>query len=61
MGLDFNTELVEAIGKVKGANYFSVHSPGAAGMDIFPHLVVELLCLPLLHPAVHMLTACLVA
>ena len=28
MGLDFNTELVEAISKVRGANYFSVHSPG---------------------------------
>jgi len=28
VGLDFNTELVEAITKVKGANYFSVHSPG---------------------------------
>ncbi|PRW59844.1 transcription elongation factor SPT5-like protein 1 [Chlorella sorokiniana] len=28
VGLDFNTELVEAISKVKGANYFSVHSPG---------------------------------
>ena len=28
VGLDFNTELAEAISKVKGANYFSVHSPG---------------------------------
>ena len=28
VGLDFNTQLVEAIGKVKGANYYSVHSPG---------------------------------
>ena len=28
MGLDFNTELVEAISKVRGANYYSVHSPG---------------------------------
>jgi Ca-activated chloride channel family protein len=26
MGVDFNTELVEAITSVKGANYFSVHS-----------------------------------
>ena len=28
VGLDFNTELVESITKVKGANYFAVHSPG---------------------------------
>ncbi|KAI8474497.1 MAG: hypothetical protein J3K34DRAFT_407955 [Monoraphidium minutum] len=28
IGLDFNTELVEKILKVKGANYFSVHTPG---------------------------------
>jgi hypothetical protein len=28
VGLDFNTELVEAISKVRGANYYSVHSPG---------------------------------
>lgn len=28
VGLDFNTELVEGISKVRGANYFSVHSPG---------------------------------
>ena len=28
VGLDFNTELVESIAKVKGANYFAVHSPG---------------------------------
>lgn len=28
VGLDFNTQLVEAISKVKGANYFSVHTPG---------------------------------
>jgi hypothetical protein len=28
VGLDFNTELVEAISKVKGANYYSVHTPG---------------------------------
>ena len=28
VGLDFNTELVEAIGKAKGANYLSVHTPG---------------------------------
>ncbi len=27
MGVDFNTELVEAITKVRGANYYSVHSP----------------------------------
>jgi len=26
MGVDFNTELVEAITKIKGANYYSVHS-----------------------------------
>ena len=28
VGLDFNTSLVEAISRVRGANYFSVHSPG---------------------------------
>ncbi|GAB4821980.1 hypothetical protein N2152v2_009026 [Parachlorella kessleri] len=28
VGLDFNTEFIEAIGKVPGANYYSVHSPG---------------------------------
>ncbi|PSC74536.1 Cell surface [Micractinium conductrix] len=28
VGLDFNTELVEAISKVRGTLYFSVHSPG---------------------------------
>lgn len=28
IGLDFNTELAESILKVKGANYFSVHTPG---------------------------------
>ncbi|KAL4425226.1 hypothetical protein ABPG75_009242 [Micractinium tetrahymenae] len=28
VGLDFNSELVEGILKVKGANYFSVHTPG---------------------------------
>lgn len=28
MGLDFNSQLVEGIIKVKGANYFSVHTPG---------------------------------
>ena len=28
LGLDFNTDLVESITKVKGANYFSVHTPG---------------------------------
>ena len=27
IGLDFNTELVDAISKVRGANYYSVHSP----------------------------------
>ncbi|NJP03764.1 hypothetical protein HC823_00570 [Candidatus Gracilibacteria bacterium] len=27
IGVDFNTDLVESITKVKGANYFSVHSP----------------------------------
>ncbi|CAG9461306.1 unnamed protein product [Pedinophyceae sp. YPF-701] len=29
VGLDFNTELVEALVAVRGANYFSVHTPGA--------------------------------
>ena len=28
VGVDFNTELIELITKVKGANYHSVHSPG---------------------------------
>jgi Ca-activated chloride channel family protein len=28
VGLDFNSQLVEAITKVRGANYFSVHTPG---------------------------------
>lgn len=28
VGLDFNTELIEEISKVRGANYYSVHSPG---------------------------------
>lgn len=27
IGVDFNTELVEAITKIRGANYYSVHSP----------------------------------
>ena len=27
IGVDFNTELVEAINKVRGANYYAVHSP----------------------------------
>ena len=26
IGLDFNTELIEAISKVKGSNYYAVHS-----------------------------------
>lgn len=28
VGLDFNSQLVDGIMKVRGANYFSVHSPG---------------------------------
>jgi len=28
IGVDFNTELIEYITKIKGANYYSVHSPG---------------------------------
>ena len=28
VGLDFNTELIEYLGTVKGANYYSVHTPG---------------------------------
>ena len=27
IGVDFNTELVDHIAKVRGANYYSVHSP----------------------------------
>ncbi len=27
IGVDFNTELIEAITKIRGANYYSVHSP----------------------------------
>ena len=29
VGLDFNTELIDAISRVKGLNYYSVHTPGA--------------------------------
>ena len=28
VGVDFNTELVESITKTKGANYYSLHTPG---------------------------------
>ena len=28
IGVDFNTELIDYITKVKGANYYSIHSPG---------------------------------
>ncbi|MBM4446294.1 MAG: VWA domain-containing protein [Chloroflexi bacterium] len=28
IGVDFNTELIESITKTRGANYYSVHSPG---------------------------------
>jgi Ca-activated chloride channel family protein len=28
VGVDFNTQLIEQITKIKGANYYSVHSPG---------------------------------
>lgn len=28
VGVDFNTQLIEEISKIKGANYFTVHSPG---------------------------------
>jgi Ca-activated chloride channel family protein len=28
MGVDFNSQLIKSISKVKGANYYSVHSPG---------------------------------
>ena len=28
VGVDFNTELIESISKIRGANYYSVHSPG---------------------------------
>ncbi|UCH50726.1 MAG: hypothetical protein JSV54_06835, partial [Chloroflexota bacterium] len=28
IGVDFNTELIETITKTRGANYYSVHSPG---------------------------------
>ena len=29
IGVDFNTELIEKITKIRGSNYYSVHSPGA--------------------------------
>ena len=29
IGVDFNTELIESITKIRGANYYSVHSPDA--------------------------------
>jgi hypothetical protein len=50
VGLDFNTEFIEAIGKVKGANYYSVHSPGAQWMRLPAYA-----CLPSCPPACHCL------
>jgi len=44
IGVDFNTELVEYISKERGANYYSVHSPGefAERMDNFDYMVTPL-------------------
>ncbi|MDD5495236.1 MAG: VWA domain-containing protein, partial [Dehalococcoidia bacterium] len=44
IGVDFNTELVEYISKVRGSNYYSVHSPGefAERMDNFDYMVTPL-------------------
>ncbi len=46
MGVDFNTELVEAITKVKGANYYSVHSPAEFSKrlaDEFDYMVTPMI------------------
>jgi Ca-activated chloride channel family protein len=44
IGVDFNTELVEYVTKVRGANYYSVHSPGefAERMSNFDYMVTPL-------------------
>jgi Ca-activated chloride channel homolog len=44
IGVDFNTELIEYITKTRGANYYSVHSPGefAERMDNFDYMVTPL-------------------
>ena len=46
VGVDFNTDLIESIGTIKGANYFSVHSPDGfrQRMDSgFDHMVHPLI------------------
>jgi len=45
IGVDFNTELVEYITKIRGANYYSVHSPGQFSKrmdDEFEYMVTPL-------------------
>lgn len=45
VGVDFNSQLVEGISKVKGANYYTVHSPGqfrARVNDEFEYMVTPL-------------------
>jgi Ca-activated chloride channel homolog len=45
IGVDFNSQLIEQITKIKGANYYSVHSPGqfrARVADEFDYMVTPL-------------------
>jgi Ca-activated chloride channel homolog len=44
VGVDFNTELIDYITKTRGANYYSVHTPGefAERMTNFDHMVTPL-------------------
>jgi Ca-activated chloride channel homolog len=44
VGVDFNTELTDYITKTRGANYYSVHTPGefAERMTNFDHMVTPL-------------------
>lgn len=44
IGVDFNTELIEYITKVRGANYYSIHTPGefAERVSNFDHMVTPL-------------------
>jgi Ca-activated chloride channel homolog len=46
IGVDFNTDLIEEITKIKGANYYSVHSPGefrARVEEQFDYMVTPLI------------------
>eukprot|EP00887_Chlorella_sp_A99_P006595 scaffold3.g6595.t1 len=45
VGLDFNTELIDSISRVKGLNYYSIHSPGEFKQrldDEFDYMVTPL-------------------